>query len=116
MVEDKVEEWLEGEEEVEVEILQVKYLKIRGEALLQDLVAEIIIEVDFMKMEEGEEEILIKTMMNLTDQNDLEETQQKIILRDFEEGKIHIDSLKIKENTRQTPDGTTRRLQLVVML
>ena len=100
MVEDKVEEWLEEEEEVEGETLQAKYLKIRGEALLQDLVAEIIIEADFMKIEEGEEEILIKTMMNRTDLKDLEEIQQKIIQRDFEEGKIHIGSLKIKVNNR----------------
>ena len=100
MVGGKVEEWLEEEEEVEVESLQAKYLKIREEALLQDLVAEIIIEADFMKIEEGEEEIWIKTMMNRTDLKDLEEIQQKIIQRDFEEGKIHIGRLKIKVNNR----------------
>merc|ERR1719220_2399374 len=94
----------EAEEDV-VEILEVIPLKMQVEVLLQDLEDEIMHVVDFMKTEVEEEVILIKTMimMDLTDPKDQVEIQPKIILGDFEEGKIHISgSHKIKEIISQT--------------
>ena len=86
-----------------VEILEVIPPKMQVEVLLQDLEDEIMHVVDFMKTEVEEEVILIKTMimMDHTDPKDQVEIQPKIILRDFEEGKIHISgSHKIKVNRR----------------